>query len=285
MKYMTFRLRELYCKHVNANGNRELFVDKYQTYQYFKKYYLRDVIQINSDEDFDEFASFVNKHPSFVVKPKDMAFGLGVYLVKPEDYSDIKELFDSIRRHGAQNKEEIVWAKSDSIVIEELIDQDPSTAVIHPESVNGIRVTTVRCGDTVHIYHPWFKIGANGQFVTSAVCGTMDACINAETGIVETKGYNENGEAFEYHPNTGIKIVGFNIPKWDELLSTAKEVALSLDGVRYVGWDFVLTQKGWCIMEANYDGDFMWQMCYEKGMREEFEELIGWKMDKSFWWQ
>lgn len=36
MKYMTFRLRELYCKHVNANGNRELFVDKYQTYQYFK---------------------------------------------------------------------------------------------------------------------------------------------------------------------------------------------------------------------------------------------------------
>lgn len=285
MKYMTFRLRELYCKHVNANGNRELFVDKYQTYQYFKKYYLRDVIQINSDKDFDEFASFVNKHPSFVVKPKDMAFGLGVYLVKPEDYSDIKELFDSIRRHGAQNKEEIVWAKSDSIVIEELIDQDPSTAVIHPESVNGIRVTTVRCGDTVHIYHPWFKIGANGQFVTSAVCGTMDACINAETGIVETKGYKENGEAFEYHPNTGIKIVGFKIPKWDELLSTAKEVALSLDGVRYVGWDFVLTPKGWCIMEANYDGDFMWQMCYEKGMREEFEELIGWKMDKSFWWQ
>ena len=285
LKYMTFRLRELYCKHVNANGDRELFVDKYKTYQRFKDYYLREVIQINSDEDYESFASFVSKHPSFVVKPKDMAFGLGVYLVKPEDYSDIRALFDSIRRHGAQNKQEIVWAKSDSIVIEELIDQDPSTAVIHPESVNGIRVTTVRCGNIVHIYHPWFKIGANGQFVTSAVCGTMDACINPETGVVETKGYKEDGEAFECHPNTGIKIVGFQIPRWNELLSIAKEVACSLDGVNYVGWDFVLTPNGWCIMEANYDGDFMWQMCYGKGMRQEFEKLIGWKMDKDFWWQ
>ena len=53
----------------------------------------------------------------------------------------------------------------------------------------------------------------------------------------------------------------------------------------YVGWDFVLSKQGWCIMEGNYSGDFMWQMYRNRGMKKDFEDLIGWKLDKEFWWQ
>jgi len=214
-----------------------------------------------------------------------MAFGIGVYLVKETDYSDYLEIFNSIRRSGAKNKEEIVWAKSDSIVLEEVIEQDERLACMHPQSVNGIRVTTVKCDGEVVIYHPWFKIGANGQFVTSAVFGTMDAGINPETGMVETYGFKENGENFEFHPNTGMRIMDFVIPNWCELVEIAKNVALSLENINYVGWDFVLTPNGWCIMEANYDGDFMWQLYYKRGMKEEFEKMINWKPAKQFWWE
>ena len=93
-EYMTFRLREKYCQHINRKEDAELFVDKYKTYLRFGKYYLRDVIQIRDDGDYDAFLQFVKKHPSFVVKPKDMAFGVGVYLVKETDYSDYRSLFD-----------------------------------------------------------------------------------------------------------------------------------------------------------------------------------------------
>ena len=284
-QYMTFRLREKYCNHLNCKDDADIFVNKYKTYIKYKKYFLRDCMKINGEEDYDHFVEYVKKHPSFVVKPLDMAFGVGVYLVKETDYSDYRTLFDSIIRSGEKNKQEVVWAKSSAIMLEEVILQDESVSAIHPWSVNGVRVTTVRKGDEVTIYHPWFKIGASHQFVTSAVFGTMDAGINADTGVVETDGYKENGEHHEYHPDTGIRILGFAIPHWDELKSMARELALSLDTINYVGWDFVLTPKGWCIMEGNYDGDFMWQLYYSRGMKAEFEKLIGWKYDKDFWWR
>lgn len=284
-EYITFRIREKYCAHLNEKGNLDDFVDKYKSYKKFQKYYLRDVMQITSDDDYNEFEAFVKKHPTFVVKPKDMAFGIGVYLVKESDYSDIKELFNSVRTNGKKVADETVWAKNDSIVIEELIDQDPIMAAFHPESANGVRVTTVRVGEEVTLYYPWFKVGANHNFVTSAVFGTLDAGIDPNTGKILTCGFKENGETYDNHPNTGLAIKGFTIPKWDELVKIAKEVAMSLDGVNYVGWDFVLTPKGWCIMEANYDGDFMGQLFYEKGIKREFEELINWKPNTNYWWE
>ncbi len=284
-EYITFRLREKYCGHLNEGGDKALFVDKFRTYQAFQKYYLRDVIQIKDDNDYPAFEAFVKKHPSFVVKPKDMAFGVGVYLVKETDYSDYKELFDSIRKNGRKNQKEVVWAKNDHIVLEEVIEQVDSLAEFHPESVNGIRLTTIRIKDRVQVFYPWFKVGANHSFVTSAVFGTMDAGIDPRTGEVVTAGFKENGESYEYHPNTGVRIVGFQIPKWDELVKIATELALSLENINYVGWDFVLTPKGWCIMEANYDGDFMGQLFYKRGMKKELEDLICWKYDKDFWWE
>lgn len=282
-EYMTFRLREKYCKHLNP-GDASVFVDKYKTYLKFKDYYLRDVIEITGEEDYREFLQFVQEHKSFVVKPKDLAFGLGIYVVREKDYTDYKELFKSILESGKRNKRDVIWAKTDSIVLEEIIEQDDRMAMIHPDSVNGVRITTVKDNNKITILNPWLKIGANHQFVTSAVCGTMDAGINEHTGIVETNGYKENGENYEFHPDTHIRIPGFKIPRWDELVSTAKEIAMMLPDINYVGWDFALTPKGWSIIEANYDGDFMWQLYYERGMKREFEELIHWKLE-GFWWQ
>ena len=285
-EYITFRLKPIYCNRLNNKECADLFVDKYKTYQRFKEYYLRDVIQINGDEDFEIFEIFVKKHPSFVVKPKDMALGIGVYVVNEGDYTDLKELFDSIRQSGKKTKEEVVWAKNDSIVLEEIIAQDEALAALHPDSANGVRITTIRKGNNVIIYHPWLKIGTDHHFVTCSSLGTLLAGINPDTGIVETNGIKETGEEFIHHPDTEVKIPGFIIPKWDELVSMAKKLALSLDkNINIVGWDFVLTPKGWCIMEGNYDGNFMWQYIYNKGMKREFEELIGWEYKKDFWWQ
>ena len=137
----------------------------------------------------------------------------------------------------------------------------------------------------MNFYQPWLKIGRGGNFLTSAVFGTLDAGIDPKTGIIDTPGMNETGEVYEKHPDNGIDIIGFKVPKWKELLALAKECALKLPQFGYIGWDFVLSKKGWCIMEANYSGDFMWQLYRGKGMKKEFEDLIGWKLDKEFWWQ
>ena len=158
-------------------------------------------------------------------------------------------------------------------------------AVFNPESINGVRLTTVRVNGKIHLYHPWLKIGCDGNFLTCAFYGTMLAGIDPETGIVETPGTKENGEKWIKHPNTHIDILGFKIPEWDALVPFAIKCAEKMPQMSYIGWDFALSKNGWCIMEGNYSGDFMWQVYYGKGMKKEFEDLIGWKLEKDFWWR
>ena len=94
--------------------------------------------------------------------------------------------------------------------------------------------------------------------------------------MINTDGVKENGERVELHPDSGIRFKGYQIPRWEELLDFATELALRLPSFRYVGWDVVLTPKGWCVMEGNHAGQLMGQMLYQKGLRREFEEAIGW---------
>lgn len=287
LTYMTFRVRLIYMEHMNKKENAHLLFNKFETYQLFKQYYMRDVILCSAEKDYPAFREFVSKHTEFVVKPTDMSGGRGVYKTSVIGMNEgaIKELFYKLLREGAENRDKYQRGTENSVVLEELIEQDESLAVFNPESVNGVRVPTVTVGGKTVIYQPWLKIGRGGNFLTSAVFGTLDAGINSETGIVDTPGMNETGEVWEKHPDNGLPIIGFQIPKWNDLMKLAKECAAKLPDFGYVGWDFVLSKRGWCIMEANYSGDFMWQLYRNKGMKKEFEELIGWRLTKEFWWQ
>lgn len=234
------------------------------------------------------FLDYISRHPIFVVKPIDLSNGLGIRKVDSNDYSDKKQLYMELLGSGKEFEEaqDYKWSSNYSAaVLEEVIEQDEVLNKLNPSSVNSVRVTTVRINNEVHIYYPWIKVAVGGEFVASATLGGFDACINAETGVVETNGYLEDGSFIEYHPDTNVKIKGLVIPKWDSLISMAKEVASKMDpSINYVGWDFVLTPTGWVIMEGNFYGDTMWQMCYDKGMKEDFENLIGWKQER-YWWQ
>ena len=285
--YMTFRVRLLYMDHLNKKEDAHLLFNKYETYQLLKDFYKRDVILCSTLDDYDNFHTFISNHKEFVVKPTDMSGGRGVYKT---DVTGLNEeqlfvFYKSLLNEAEQNKIKYMRGKESSVVLEELIDQDASLAVFNSESINGVRLPTVTINGVVHFYQPWLKIGRGGNFLTSAVFGTMDAGIDSETGIIDTPGMTETGEIWQTHPDNGTSIVGFKIPKWDELLSLAKECALKFPQFGYIGWDFVLSKKGWCVMEANYSGDFMWQLYRGRGMKKEFEELIGWRLDKEFWWQ
>ena len=289
--YLTQRNRFLYIYHLNKKEDASLLNDKYRAYLDLKEYFKRDVIQISTDSDFDTFCDFVEKHPTYVVKPTDLGLAVGVHKATTDKYADKREHFELLLKEARGFKENYQWSDRDnlapaSIILEEIIEQDEALARIHPASVNGIRCTTIRVGDKVHLHYPWFKIGANGEFVTSAAAGTFDAGIDAKTGIVDTNAFGEGQEEYEFHPDTGIKVPGYQIPKWDELLEVLDKIGRHYPTIRYVGWDMVLTPKGWCIMEGNFAGECMWQMVYGRGMKKELEELIAWKPDPNkFWWE
>lgn len=89
------------------------------------------------------------------------------------------------------------------------------------------------------------------------------------------------------HPDTGIPIKGIQIPKWDELCTLAKELALRFDMLCYIGWDFAYTvDEKWVVIEGNENGDFATtQIPYQRGRLKELQQLIGWKSEKEYWWE
>lgn len=287
MTYISMNGKFAYLSRLNKKADMHILEDKYEAYQLLNPYYKRDAIKIETDADYDVFLDFIEKHPEFVAKPVGLYCAIGVRKEKLADYPDAKALFNSLLNSlGEYETTTNRWSKHHAVVLEELIVQDKDFAAIHPLSVNGVRITTVRIGDTVHIYYPWLKVGVTDNVVASAAQGGFDAGIDAVTGVLDTNGFLEDGSAIEYHPTTNVKIKGFRIPKWDEAISMAKEVAMSLPRtINYVGWDFVLTPKGWIVMEGNFYGDPMWQMYYQKGMKDDFEKLINWKPEDKFWWK
>ncbi len=288
-EYMVKRIRRLYVDHLNAaagsDGVRQL-EDKYRLYQRLKSYYLRDVIEVKDMSDLEIFSEFCSKHNEFVVKPADYAFGIGVHKVSMNEYNNDPEYaLNSILGEGLALQARHP-SRVNKMVLEEVIVQDESLAVLHRSSVNAVRATAVRGKDgKIHIYHPWIKVGIKGAFVASAALDGFDAEIDPETGIVISDGHQENGSIFVNHPDSGIRIKGFKIPKWKEMVAFVDQLMNELSEFGYIGWDLVLTPKGWCVMEGNYSGEFIFQMINKQGYKKEFEELIGWKYDKDFWWR
>ena len=287
--YMVRMNRGIYVNYLNKGagpGSRDNLQDKYKTYQLLKPYYKREVIELHGMDDYDVFADFARRHEVFVVKPADYSYGIGVHKDSLDNYgNNIRAALASILNEG-----QVLQGKHPSrvsrMVLEELIEQDEELSVLHRGSVNAIRATAVRGKDgKIHLYHPWIKIGIGGAFVASAASTGFDAEIDPETGIVISDGYQENGTVFKVQPDTGITIKGFRIPKWDELLAFVDEIMDAMPGYRYIGWDLVLTPKGWCVMEGNYSGEFIFQMINDRGYKKDFEELIGWKYEKDFWWE
>lgn len=283
--YITYRNCFRYYDHLNKAEDVYIFENKFETYKKFKPYYKRDMVLLQSEDDYDVFCAFAEKHPAFVVKPVNVYLGVGVHKEEISEGEDRREVFKRLLNQGAELKRDHKWVNSSEVVLEELIIEDESMAYLHPASVNGVRCPAVMVGDEVHIFRPWMRMGTSGHFVSNGGAGGIFAGINAKTGVVETNGFSEHCEEFEYHPDTGVKIKGFQIPRWDECVQMVTEMMKMTPTVRYVGWDMVLTPNGWCAMEGNHTGEFLEQITRGIGEKQEFEELIGWKPDKQFWWE
>ena len=288
-EYLADNERERYFHHLNSGGGeaiRNILADKYFLYQRLQPYYMREMIEVQSEEDFPAFEEFAKKHDVFVVKPVDWCGGRGVHKASLNDYNhNISAAFKSILSEGVAINQRHASRQS-RMVLEELIEQAPALAVLHPSSLNAVRATAVRGKDgKIHLYHPWIKIGMNGSFVANAVLDGVDAEIDPETGIVISDGYQESGKIISVHPDSGIRLKGFQIPRWDELVSLVDELMEQMPEFGYIGWDLALTQNGWTVVEGNYSGDFVFQLIHGRGFRKEFEDLIGWKMEKQYWWE
>ena len=205
--------------------------DKFEFYQLAKDFFKRDVISVGADtSNLEEFRLFCQKHPKFIAKELKGGCGVGVRVCDVNAYGSFTELYDSLT------------SSSSSWIIEELIQQDKEISSINASSVNTVRFPSFKHGDHVVAARPCMRFGRMGNIVDNAGQGGVFVSIDLQSGEIITDAFDEHGHRYTEHPDSHKVFKGFRVPRWDELITFARDLHLSLPADQvYVAYDFALS--------------------------------------------
>ncbi|MBO4620697.1 MAG: hypothetical protein J5654_11385 [Victivallales bacterium] len=254
--------KNILCDQVNARSSQHIFDNKWMTYNTFRKYYKRQVQLLETLDDVEKVLPSL-AHSEYIVKPVVSTLGKGVKKVCLSDSLASKKL----------QLQEFLSEYPQGCVLEEVIRQVEALACLHPQSVNTLRVHTFRCGEEVKVFKPYLRMGRGDSLVDNAGAGGIFTSVDFQTGVV-TKAVDELGQSYVSHPDTKVKLIGFQIPHWQEALDLARELAMVVPENRYTGWDLALSADGWVVVEANTRAQFVFQIPEQKGFRGELESIL-----------
>lgn len=236
--------------------------DKINFHRITKDFFLRDACGISKKSDYEIFASIARKHEKLIIKRNDSSCGYGIKIVTLKTEKEIKDLFAEMIKSGHR------W------IAEELIKQVPEMSVWNESSVNTIRLSTFLNKSGFHILCPFMRMGRKGSIVDNGGQGGTYCCIDSQTGIVITDGMDERNNRYVFHPDSGITYKGWQVPKWNELITLAEKLHKTMPKHKYVAWDFALSDKGWALIEGNWGQFVCQQSCMNRGYKKEFMDLV-----------
>ena len=195
------------------------------------------------EDCLENFFNFAKRNNDVIIKPIDSLQGKGVKKINLNNFSD-NELKDIFKQYQNEN-----------ILVEECIVQHPDL-VFNNKSVNTIRIFTIMDrNEDVHILKTVLRVGKGDSVVDNFCAGGVVYPIDKETGIIDGKGIDKDGNTYIYHACSQIQMIGRKIPYWNDVITTAINAAKEIIQIRYIGWDIVVTQNGIDIIEANHNPD------------------------------
>lgn len=227
---------------INKKEDRYLLQDKGITLSLLQDLIKREWLDLRK-VGFEEFKKFLYGKSKIVVKK---ALGVGGAVVKVIEISEIsidtKELYSNLKKEKFN-------------IIEEFLEQHKELAKIYPNSVNTLRIHTLKKNNEIMII-----LDSSIRF------GSDNVKINSENGI--TVLLNENGkgitfgiykdrEFYSEHPETGYSFLGIKIPYWEEAIELVETAAQKFSTISFIGWDVAITPSGPEIIEGNFISGFI----------------------------
>lgn len=279
--YVTWDSRFLYMAFLNNESYNHILDNKFEAYQMFKPFYKREAILISDENDYKQFCEFTEKHPNVFVKPNNLELAEGVHRLKYK--GSLRETFDALLKEAKHISSDDIKREIDHrLILEEIIVPSEFIKHLNPHDMSLFRVTTILLKDEIHYFYPCLRLLVGDGKETVGENYSYVALIDSESGTVISNGKSGFGDV-DNNPITGEKIKGMQIPEWEELKSMLCEAARMIPEIRYIGWDVTHTDNGWCIIEGNPSGEFFYQMGVGHGVKDEFEDLIGFKVPYDFW--
>lgn len=233
----------------------------------------QNIFDLNSNEIVD-FKNFLFRYNEpLIFKPTNGECGKGIFILKKDDnqfYIDgeVVDFIDIINR-----------INNTSYIIQKLIHQHKNMSDLHPQSVNTIRLITIRniqTGD-ITVFPSILRIGTGASHVDNTSQGGLAVGINLETGYLKQFGYYkpEFGTKTIEHPDSKIKFNEFKIPFLEEAISQAILLHSHLNDIHSIGWDIAIGETGPIFIEGNDNWEINGPQICNGPLKEIFYASLG----------
>ena len=225
-------------RRMNPKEYWHTFDDKAEFNETFAKWIPRKWLRIDDRTDPEALRELCRRNDALIGKPIEGSSGVGIQKYGKESWKDGPEAFlNTLRADGIG-------------ILEEIVVQHPSMAALCPTSVNTCRIATLFGDKQQGIVYAFLRIG-NGKVMDNVDCGGMAARIDVDTGKLLTVGADKQGNTYMFHPMTDARIVGFQIPFWQEAKDMCLEAAQVIPEMRFIAWDVAITENGPTLIEGN----------------------------------
>lgn len=168
-------------------------------------------------------------------------------------------------------------ALNDYYNISEYIVMHSALGKIYSQVACTVRIMVInRSGLDPVIENAYFRIGTKSTGFTDNIgSGGVFAYVDEKTGFFhDAEVIKEHViSPCPLHPDTGARIEGY-LPHWDEVLSVIPEVCRYISPLEYLGFDVVITDSGFKILEINTHQDLHRYPTYNENVHAYFAHKL-----------
>jgi hypothetical protein len=189
--------------------------------------------------------------------------GKGTYIIKNEVEKNSLVVNGKTMRDSEVIK---LFSNNGQAILCEYMHQSEFENELYPDATNTIRIICAKKkGEkTAHIIKAAQRIGNKESApVDNVSAGAISCEINIDNGellqgVIAKAHHKSNGERFfDIHPDTGAVLAGKQIPGWEKLKKDIEDMTNKFPYLNFVGWDVLLLDDGFCIIEGNASSGLM----------------------------
>ena len=239
----------------NVHGYRDSYADKNMAEVYLPDVKHPDMILKNMNGYFyikdrpvtrEEAITYCQNLDEVLIKPSLGTHGDGARKLKVKDGitnidgKTIGELFDFYEKNYC---------------IQGFIRQHERMKALNPSSVNTIRILTYRSGMEILVLYTVIRIGRAGKEIDNESAGGISTVINSD-GTLGKYAYGAPGVDKIETTDSGVRLEGYEIPSYHEVVETVKKLHFKLPFFNLIGWDVAVDENGEPVLVE-------WNICTE----------------------
>lgn len=163
-----------------------------------------------------------------------------------------------------------------SFIFQERIIQSPAMNALNPHAVNTYRIVTINKDGNPYVLATELRVGTSKtKYVDNLAAGGLAIGITA-SGFLKRYGFYKPifGAKTDRHPDTDIKFENVKAPEYDEAVKLALKAHKSFYGIRTIGWDLAISDKGPVFIEGNDNWEISGVQSCDRPLRRDWEEVI-----------